>query len=61
MWISLQMSESVDRFTVALDKLIDYYIREYELSYTEIIGCVELLKARVVEEYLEEEAKEADG
>jgi hypothetical protein len=41
---------SVDRFIIALAKTIDYFSLEYDLTYAEVIGAIELIKSDLINE-----------
>lgn len=38
------MSERIERFVESIDERISYFRKEYELTYAEAIGCLELIK-----------------
>ena len=43
----------VDVLRQELEKIIEYFSREYELSYAEIIGVVEVVKQNLYHEMIE--------
>jgi len=48
-------SEAVYDLMERLRKQIDYIRAEYEMTYAEAVGCLELLKAEIIKEALNEE------
>ena len=46
---------SIDRFVAEIDKIVDYYRMEYDLTYGELVGAIEILKAQLISEALENE------
>ena len=43
----------IDVLRQELEKIIEYFSREYELSYAEIIGVVEVIKQNLYHEMIE--------
>jgi hypothetical protein len=43
-----------DHFVGELEKLIDYFRLEYKMTYSEVIGCLELVKADVIADAIAE-------
>ena len=47
------MSESTTRLVAKLADAIDYFRMEYDMTYAEVIGSLELLKADIIREAFE--------
>jgi len=45
---------SVDHFVAVMTQKIDYFRREYHLTYAEAVGALELIKGEMVLECIEE-------
>jgi hypothetical protein len=58
--VNMEPSEQADRFCDDLDKLIDLYRREYELTYTPIISALEFKKHTLIQEAIDEYKKGED-
>ena len=48
---------AIDRFKEAVFAQIDYYTREYKLSYAELIGQLEFIQICLVQNMSDEEGK----
>jgi len=49
------MSTTVDRFIEDLEARIEYFRAEYDLTYSEAIGCLEIIKHELLEEMREDD------
>ncbi len=49
-----------DAFLTELDRIIEYFRDEWEITYVEAIGCLEVTRAKLVREVLEEDEDDAD-
>jgi len=47
--------EGVEHLCGALDDKINYFRQEYDLTYAEVIGVLEIIKAILLQEAIEEE------
>lgn len=50
--------ENTNRFLEAMWKLIQYYEVEYDITYAEILGCLELTKTALAEECIDKQKEE---
>lgn len=44
-------NEAIDRFRTAVEQVVEYHTREYNMTYEEMIGCFEMLKMSLWEDY----------
>jgi hypothetical protein len=42
--------EAVNSLVLEIEKQIDYFRKEFELSYAETVGCLEIIKLNIVAE-----------
>jgi hypothetical protein len=42
--------EQITRFINEVDRVVDHYRKEYDLSYADVIGCLELVKFDLIRE-----------
>lgn len=52
------MSKSVEHFIETITDKIDYFRKEYKLTYSELVGALELIKGEIILECIEEGRKE---
>lgn len=52
---------AVTDFCERVEKVIDYFRKEYKMTYAEIIGCLDILKATMTLEVIAEVRKEDDN
>ena len=43
--------ESVDRFCEAIEKQIQYFAKEYDMTIAEAVGCLEVIKFQLMKEF----------
>lgn len=51
-------SNAVDSFLAELSRVIEYHRDEWELTYSEAIGCLEITKAHLMREIFEDDEDE---
>ena len=49
---------SVEEFVVRVERELDYFRQEWEISYAEVIGALEIVKQRMISELMELEEEE---
>jgi hypothetical protein len=54
------MSNSIDHFLTELDLQINRFRQEYEMTYAELIGCLEIKKSEILQEMQEDEDEDED-
>lgn len=42
--------DRINRFVKAIEERIDYFRREYDLTYAEAVGCMEIIKYDLMRE-----------
>lgn len=52
--------EAMQRLGEAIDKAINYHVAEYNLTYDQVIGGLEIIKATLLRELLEDVATNDD-
>lgn len=48
------MTRAVDHFTDELARLIDRFRQEYEMTYAEVVGALEITKTALIDEAIGE-------
>ena len=51
---------SADAFLTELTRVIDYFRAEFDLTYMEAIGCLELTKQQLILETIDDEDDSSD-
>jgi len=46
-------NEAIDIFRESVERIIEYHMREYNLTYEEMIGCFEMIKMGLWNDYLD--------
>ena len=44
----------------AIDRAVEYCSREFDMTYAEIVGELEIYKARIIQQAFEEEGEDED-
>lgn len=52
------MSNAVDHFLTDLELQIIRFRQEYEMTYAELIGCLEIKKSEILQEMREDDPEE---
>lgn len=55
------MSDRITRFVEAIEERIDYFRKEYEMTYAEAVGCLEIIKFDLLSEMKDQDDDSSDA